>query len=370
MLDSEIYELSADILSGITGDLNDVRYSELGGSLSLQWDSRKAFSAYALSRGSIDDPPNHCIVFHYEFVRQLWRDAENFCAFIKSIPSGSDVDLIYSSFNDKEKLPSCFSDEEHVRNLFVGALTWVYFHELGHLNQEHGYIRQANGGASYQGYSEVHELNAAGRRSLTEREIIVSHVTELAADYEATNLYCYELVRHIKAIAGEHEVDEVFRGLLYLMICGLSIVFYRFNGSAPPVLSPIPKDSHPDPLTRLELNIPHLFEMLDIPVFRQLGGYQLDRRELVSIASKATLSVSLFWSGTEGSGQAFDSDFLIKGVFSRIEIIKYLQPIIACWEELLPSIKKIRRHDIPLGLMTFTPDAKERISKEIVWGKG
>ena len=54
------------------------------------------------------------------------------------------------------------------------------------------------------------------------REALVSHVTELAADFEATNLYVRELLRHVNDpgfVEGE-ERTEVLSGLIYLAVAG------------------------------------------------------------------------------------------------------------------------------------------------------
>ena len=372
MEDREVYELAHNLIGTLTRELNSGIYTQLGGELSIRWDASPIFGAYASSRGAIDQPPQHCITIHYEFVRQMWRDAEEFCQFLNSIPTGSDVDKLYDFYGDRAKLPSCFSEEEQVRNLFAAALTWVYFHEMGHLMQQHGYIRARHGANHGQQSSDVHEFDASGREPLSGRAAVVSHVTELAADFEATNFYLSELIRHISDpnFVSDEKKGEVFSGLVYLMICGLSIVFYRFNGSVPPVLSTTPQGSHPDPLTRLEINMPHIFEMLDIPALRRHIGHTLDRKDLVFLSGKAGLSVALYWSMTKTVEKRFDNRFLIKGILSRPEVLHYLRPIVESWDELLPEVEAIRRFGNSFGLLTFTDQFRERINKVIPWGKG
>jgi len=372
MEDREIYELADELLGTLTRELGSGIYAQLGGELSIRWDPLPVFGAYASSRGAIDEPPQHCITIHYAFVRQMWRDAENFCQFLNSIPAGSGVDKLYDFYGDRAKLPSCFSEEEQIRNLFAAALTWVYFHEVGHLMQEHGYIRALHGLNHSQQSSDVHEFDASGKEPLSGRAAVVSHVTELAADFEATYFYVTELIRHImdpEFVSAEKRA-EVFSGLVYLMICALSIVFYRFNGSVPPVLSTTPQGSHPDPLTRLEINVPHIFETLDIPALRQHIGHTLDRRDLVHLSGKAGLSVALYWSMTKTVEKRFDDRFLIRGILSRPEVLQYLQPIAESWDEILPEIKTIRRFGHSLGLLTFAKQFRERIDKVIPWGEG
>jgi hypothetical protein len=356
----------------LTRELGSGIYAQLGGELSLAWDDSHIFGAYASSRGTVDEPPQHCITIHYAFVIQVWRDAENFCQFLNSIPAGSDVDKLYDVYGDRTKLPKCFTEEEQIKNLFIAALTWVYFHELGHLMQEHGYIRSLFGVDDSQQSNDIHEFNSSEKETLFGRNAVVSHVTELAADFEATYFHLSELIRHIMDpdFVSAESRGEVFGGLVYLMICALSIVFYRFNGLAPPVFSAIPQGSHPDPLVRLEINLPHIFEMLDLPAYRQHIGHILDRKDLVLLSGKAALSVALYWTMKKTSEKRVDDRYMIKGLLSRPEVLHYLQPIVKAWDEILPAVKQVRRFGHPFGLLVFTEQFRDRINKVIPWGDG
>lgn len=372
MEDIEIYELGCNVLSTLNRELGEWVYAEIKGELAIQWGYDPIFGAYASSLGSIDQPPQHCVTIRFEFIRQMWRDAEDFCNFLNAIPAGSDTDRLYDPFGDSAKLPSCFSKEEQIKNLFMAALTWVYFHEIGHLMQEHGDIRARHGAIDKQKSSEVHEFNAYGKNALTGHAAVVSHTTELAADFEATNFYLMELFRHISdpEFVRQENRAEVFSGLLYLMICGLSIVFYRFNGTLPLAPSTFPEGSHPAPLIRLEINIPHIFEILSAPQMGEFMGHNLDRKQLVLLSQKAALSVALYWSMTKTDERKFDDRFLIRGPLSDSAVLQYLAHIVKCWDELLPEILAIRRFGSPLGLLTFTDEFRERITKNIIWGEG
>ncbi|MBK9160276.1 MAG: hypothetical protein IPM27_01680 [Nitrosomonadales bacterium] len=372
MEDIEIYELGCNVLSTLNRELGEGIYAEVKGELAIQWGYDPIFGAYASSCGSIDQPPQHCVTIRFEFIRQMWRDAENFCDFLNAIPAGSDTDRLYDFYGDSAKLPSCFSKEEQIKNLFMAALTWVYFHEIGHLMQEHGVIRARHGAIDDQKSSEVHEFNAYGNNALTGHAAVVSHTTELAADFEATNFYLMELFRHISdpRFVRQENRAEVFSGLLYLMICGLSIVFYRFNGAFPLAPSTFPEGSHPSPLTRLEINIPHIFEILSAPQMGEFMGHNLDRKQLVQLSQKAALSVALYWSMTNTDERKFDDRFLIRGLLSNLADLQYLTHIVKCWDELLPEILAIRRFGSTLGLLTFTDEFRERITKNVIWGEG
>lgn len=372
MEDIEIYELARMVLGNITRDLNKSTYAKLGGELTITWDVRKKFGAFASTLSEAGEPPKHRITIHYELVRQVWRDAEDLCKFLRSIPKDSDVDKLYDFYGDRIKLPQCFYDEELVRNMFVAAITWVYFHEIGHLMQEHGVIRaefsEVHGGAAQS--TDVHDFEASHDTPLVGRDALVSHTTELAADFEATNIYVSELIRHVTdpGFVNDQKRTEVLSGLIYLMVCGLSLLFFRFNGKQPILPTAVIKGSHPNPLVRLEINVPQIFEGLDF--IGKAVNLGLDRKKLVFLCGKAALSSTLYWSMTKSEKHEFDDRFLLKGLLTNPVVLQYLQPIVACWDEMLPRVKEIRRFGSPLGLMTFTDLFRARIADVITWGTG
>ena len=372
MKDIDIYNLANQVLGDITHDLNESRYAELGGELTITWCTEKKFGAYASSLGEAGKPPKHRVTMYYELARQVWRDAEELCKFLRSIPQDSGVDKLYDFYGDRVKLPKCFNDEELVNNLFVAAITWVYFHEIGHLMQEHGVIRDEfrEGHSGAVKIADVYDFEASNHKRLYGPEALVSHVTELAADFEATTLYVFELLRHINDsdFVEDEARTEVLSSLIYLMVCGLSLLFFRFNGSQPILPTAVIEGSHPNPLIRLEFNVPQIFESLDM--IGKVLDHGLDRKQLVLLCGKAALSATLYWSMTSTEKREFDDRFLLKGLLSNSVVLQYLQPIVACWDEILPRVKEVRHFGSPLGLMTFTDSFKERISSLITWGNG
>jgi hypothetical protein len=364
--DLELFKMAGELLSTLNSELADGIYGSLGGELSLQWDDSPVSLAYASSSGCIDKPPQHSVTIGYAFVRKVWCDSEQFCDFISSMPPNSDFEKLYEPFCDLERLPMCFSSEEQVKNLFIATITWVYFHELGHLMQEHGYIRALHGMGKPQEPNDVHEFDVRSGLQMSGTPAVVSHVTELAADFEATNFCLMELIRHItdSVFVEEENKTKVLSGLVYLMVCGISILFFRFNAAAPLVTSAAPQGSHPDPIIRLEINIPHIFETLSLEAAQAHIGHDLDRKQLVLLCSKAAFSATLYCSMTQNPDYTFDDRFIIKGLLARPAALKYLQAIVKCWDEILPDVKRVRRIKNPLGLLTFSNELRRHIAKE------
>lgn len=373
MEDTEIYELACQVLGTITHELNKGIYAQLGGELSIKWCPDKIYGAFASSPGETDKPPQHCITMYYEFVRQVWRDAEELCNFLRSIPEESGVNKLYDFFDNRIKLPKCFNDEGHVQNMFVAAITWVYFHELGHLMQEHGIIRGEFGAHDIdtKKTTDVHDFEASKDNLIVGREALISHVTELAADFEATNFYVSELLRHVcnPDFIDNRKRTEVSSGLIYLMVCGISLVFFRFNGNQPILPTALVEGSHPNPLVRLEFIVPQLFENLD-GINNILKILDIDRRQLVSLCGKAAFSATLYWSMTKTEEHQLDNRFLLKGLLTNPVVLQYLQPIVESWDEMLPRVKEVRRFGTSHGLMSFTESFRQRIAEVTPWGNG
>lgn len=60
--------------------------------------------------------------------------------------------------------------------------------------------------------------------------------------------------------------------------------------------------------------------------------------------------------------------FLTQGLLSKAEVLRYLQPIVECWDELLPQVKAVWRFRSILSLLKFTDQFRERVKKVTPWG--
>jgi hypothetical protein len=235
--------------------------------------------------------------------------------------------------------------------MFIGALTWVFFHELGHLSQEHGYIRKKYGAQPLD--SRVVDCDSNGSDEMSVREATISHVTELAADVEATQWCSFELIRHFipEGGADEHDLAE-FQANLFLMTAGISCALYRFNGRRSIEPTNIPIGSHPTPIRRLEVCLANIFEKLD------LGGagkriHRLDRKKLVYTCTGAAYSVGFYWLTQLYASDIRPTHFIPKGVLQDPFIGEYWAEIIKTWDEFEPDILKIRRFGSELGILSF-----------------
>jgi len=227
MEDSEVINLAVEVLSSISGDLAKGIYAQLGGSLELAWSIEPRVSAWAEAPGNPNDPPRHRVVICYELALRLYKDIEDYHTFGADALLEEPYKTVFKEFDPKPRLPDHIDRLDSIRNMFIGALTWVFFHEMGHLMQEHGHIRAKFGSQC----SEVliEDCEAVGSRILGPTESLISHVTEFAADVEAVQWCTQELVRHFlpeERPTTAHDLKE-FRGNLFLMTAGISCASYR-----------------------------------------------------------------------------------------------------------------------------------------------
>jgi hypothetical protein len=276
----EIIALSESVLTDHVTNVNESLYSEIGGSLSLQW-TTGSLNAQAESRSDLTKAPEHIIKISYDLLLEIYEMICEYCFFIER---GDESNLFAEMFkNDSQVfdlIPQGYSSDQVRRNMFLGAITWIYFHEFTHLVQEHGTIR-----ARQQDIigSIINEFDiSANDENLVGRKSAIYHLTELAADNGATQICLYEAIRH-SDLAG-HDLED----LLQLIVAGIAIVMYIFNDKKSMTLQDEPKGTHPHPLVRLEHTIPILQERLYAPDTER-------RKNFVYKVNQVTTSVTIFW---------------------------------------------------------------------------
>ena len=348
MTNYEIYDLAGNVISSIANDLQNGIYDKLNGELSIIWSEERSVNAWAESSNDINKPACHKIGFTYELVRQIYRDIESYCKYIEC---NIDNKLFETLFQDDAQplnlLATHFSKEAYTSNMFIGAITWIFFHELGHLNQEHGYIRNVLNGTTI---SSIHECNINTKKLIKGKESAISHVTELAADFEAVHFCILELIRQFK---GDNLKPSIF-----IFMCGISCVLYRFHGANPFIKEEVPIGSHPNPLIRLENMVPQIYEYLSIPALHKVINIELSRESLVKMCQTASTTVGLFWLKINYIKPKISDIFFLMGPLNRPGMISYLSIIIKTWDEIEPTIKTVRRTGTKLGLLNFTEELR------------
>ena len=351
MEDLQIYELSANVLNEITKDLNESIYAPIDGVLALKWSTEPTFNASASSKSGIKDPPEHEICLHYELVRQLYRDIEGFSDFYLQQQTTDWWSTFFNNLDDAPPLFELFTVEQCSHNIFVGALTFVYFHELGHLLQQHGYIRQEIGGNEQ---TRIFESKVAGDAVLRGKQSSVSHVTELCADSYATVKCLYELMRHFDDNKKELKVA------LFMLVCSLSCIFHKFSDEVDCTPSDTPVGSHPNPSIRMELNLPHIYELMDL--IAEPSGHLMNRRDLVHLCSRASDSSSLYQMAKNGLSKPENDYLFIRGLLNREDDKNYLKHIVETWDEIEGMIRESTIDGSELDYLSFSEVFREYVN--------
>lgn len=359
--DLEIYNIAADILNKITqGVRNEFYVKKLGGSLRFSFSEEPRVTAWASSKGDPTLHPDHEVVFSYELVRQLYRQIEGYYGFATStlLEEKEPLTTLLKHLDPRPKLPDHTSKNDVILIMFISAITWVFFHELGHLDQEHGHIRSLFGGKGSK--TLVEDCAADDKETLKGQAAAVSHVTEFAADVHATVFSLLVLKQNFlfREEATEAKRQKDFKDNLYLMVCGMSSVFYLFNGERP--LDPVKETegSHPTPIRRLELCVPNIYERLDLD--GKLHG--MSRKELVHLCVGAAESVGYYWLWPYVNPETIK--YLIGGVLQDPYKTSYWKEIVLAWDKVKPEIENIRRFGDGLSMLSFTDKLRAEIFVE------
>ncbi len=353
MTNIEINELSTEVITSIAEDLRVAYYNKVGGTLTIEWGVEKIINAYAASNSNPESSPNHKIIINYELLCAIYRDIEKYCYYIENnVDSKLFENLCKKDIQPKDLLTNYFSKEAYHRNIFLASITWVFFHELGHLKQEHGYVRSMFNKSVI---TLISECSTNNEGTLEGKASAVSHITEIAADCEAIGLCNLELIKHFK---GENMLHAIF-----LFTSGVSIAIYAFYNKKILMESNVPQGTHPNPLVRLEIMIPQIWEFFSIPQLEEVLKVKLSRKDLVYTCQSAASSAGIFWMKKNELPLDTDSlNNLTQGMYQRPKLITYMKILIETWDEIIPIINlNISKRKIitnKFGLLYFTDESR------------
>jgi len=344
MQESEIYELARSVISTITRDVNDGLYSSLDGSLSVSWGTTEnVFQASATPESKVNEPPVHKITISYALVLRLYRDLEEYYDYIANKSDQQKFDQLFQ--NDPyytQLLPMNIEPEHCIKNMFIGAITWVFFHELAHLLQEHVYVlNQSTNTSQYLAYDEFNTENSI---TLEGKLAAIHHTLEFAADFQAIRTCISELFRHFSS----NELDDS----IGIFVCAISCAIYRLHDPEKLNFYSEIKGSHPPPIVRLEHILPQIWEILDL--LSKAEAIKLNRSELVHLCDRSATTACFFWFKKKSLESDSLKSFIHCGTINRPGGKEYMRKIINTWDEIEPEISKNKRLDDPLALIRFT----------------
>lgn len=328
MTNLEIYEQATNVLTMITADLNDNIYQNMNGELTLLFGTDDVVNAWARDNSIDINRPQHTICINYKLVEVLYKDIEHFCHFYSQYLTDERIDALLPNYTNEPPLFEYFSIEQNCFNMFVGALTFVFFHELGHLLQRHSCLRERFGNNIA---STINESNIDKENKLVGKQATISHITELYADSYAISSCLSEIIRHFKDDKKELKVA------LYQFVCGLSCTFYVFSDGKIHQVTHEPVGSHPSALIRLEFALPKIYELMEL--VDKVVKHEMTREDLVHICGRASFYSLIFQDAKREVGLRNDQAEQIKGLINRKEDKPYLKSIFSAWEEISEPLR-------------------------------
>lgn len=345
---SEISHMASRILELPHSYLQDNVYGPLDGSISLSWLQTPPVEAYAAVRpGSKID---HSICISYSMLSSMWRDSVSFAIYANNFFAIEDVDtakkmmqtyIEYGREVHPEKgfqvLPDGMNASSCARTVFGLGLSWLHKHEASHLLQNHGSIRAKAKGASGEEFKplDVREFAANDpNQPSNEYESWVWHVTELAADYEATagaiqTMRIQKRVTHMKGLASDSRTTWPD---IWLLFVGLTLLFFRFWDDNKKVFKSVATGSHPHPAVRYRMALRSVLGTMNEPGASELLELNIPFDKLVNIASDAFFSVTLFWVERYSVGNGFLQHFLGLATEESPAMLSYFGKIFDVWD--------------------------------------
>tara|TARA_R110001583_G_scaffold125135_1_gene276639 strand:+ start:1060 stop:2115 length:1056 start_codon:yes stop_codon:yes gene_type:complete len=349
MKDHEIIDKAVETLTSISNDIENAFYSKCNFSFNLHWNSNSTPSAKSISHYPIE---SHEIIIHYTLIIDIYREIENL---ISHINSSTDDYIIKDIL--KEKIPedplasNSYTLDQQIYNAFTAAITWIYFHELSHLDQEHAYIRSQHSNHSCNIIDELN-INVSNKDNITNSEIY--HLTELAADRSASIICASELYRHF----GDR--NDEFKAMMKLFYLGISCALYLFSKNNSFSISLPISSTHPIPIIRLEMFLTSVWETFS-PVQEKAPytdiGYE--RIELINIASWVSTATALYFNQKWKVG--FDIKHLVNGTINRENGKEYLKILINTWHLVEPQLKSLQHSKLEHLLLHFSDEYKKMI---------
>lgn len=336
LTDVEIYGLAYDVLMANNDIFNEIYYSKLGGQVRLNWRESEEINASATSYNNVGEPPDHVITINYGLIKQIYIDSNNYVEYLKSGTDSEVFEYLWKNNNHLNQLLEYATEGAIIKYIFIAAITWVYFHELGHLTQEHSLIRGNVIGHAVNDITEYY-VNQSGE--FNDEKSLIWHVTELAADYFATTQCVIDIIK-------QFSIDN-FEVAIRIITSGIAIVLHRFNGNNGYEIETFPTGSHPKPFVRLELLIPIIFERLSMTD-------TIEREHFVKAAGMASTTVSIFWLRRYTEYRKIPEHYMIAGILNRPGILNYLKPIIEKWNGILPTILDKNQLGIEIQIMRFS----------------
>jgi hypothetical protein len=344
LTDLEVVDFAFQVQSHVSELLNKAWYDQSGLTLNIAWSTKTKLGAWASIAPSLESPERHEVVVTYELLHRVYAEAVDFAQFAMTPADGSNPSGMHL-------IPKRFALLEAAEFMFASGLTFVLFHEIAHINQQHGRLRAkyATKDVSQTDISEFESLH--GDEPMRCDLAAIYHATEFAADFEALDW-----------MSGSLRVlceDEGLVDHAYLQCAIVSCIMVLFNGDQPLRLDPEPVGTHPYPLPRMDLWVKCYAERLQL----------LSRSKQLNVKSDEIfkrLSDASFWAlikWLHRSQLPHDPEYagFIKGAIAHPNYDSYMRVVIDMWTREYELAREARKYGSALAVQYYTNEFRAKV---------
>jgi hypothetical protein len=121
-----------------------------------------------------------------------------------------------------------------------------------------------------------------------------------------------------------------------------------------------PVGSHPNPSIRMELNLPRVYELMDLVA--EPSGHLMSRRDLVHLCRRASDTSSLYQLAKNGLNKPDNDYHFIRGLLNREGDRNYLKHIVDTWDDIEGLLKEITIEGSELDYLSFSEVFREYVN--------
>ena len=338
----EIFELASAYAMAIKESLEKAWYDASGVSLSISFSTEPYLDAWAAVRPRNGPPTNHEIVLSYKLVEEIYGAALEYARFAHG-RKGETHPL------GLQMVPESFDMLAAAKFMFESGVIFVIFHELGHINQDHGSIRSGYS-ANHLISTVVNEFSINDGKRLSGDLASIYHATEMAADFEALDWMSTSLAAQFKG------VDFIERA--YLQSAIVSAIMLIFNGDNPPQLDRQPAGSHPYPWLRMDLWAQAYSERTRVLSNSLMIDTATDvRKTFMDAAYLATLS----WMTRYQLTGVYEYERFVSGPMSHENYSEYMRAVVNVWTAEYRHARSARKYGFPFSVPYYTDELRAKV---------
>ena len=338
----ELIDRAVQFAHQIKGDLDSRWYATSEIDLCIRWLETTDIRATASIEPSLDRVDRHVISLSYGLIQELYSIAFEFARFTIGPPEKQGVHL------GVHMLPVKFDLLEAADLMFMGGVLFVIYHEIGHLNQNHGALRLLYGTGKTS--CTIDDFEAVGEEPISGEEAAISHATEFAADAEALDWMATQL----ECFRGSDYLDHA-----YLHCAMVSCIMLLFNGDRPVRLDAEPVGTHPYPVIRMDYWVRQFAER--IVIFSGELQVTEDKPAIVKRLSDAAFVAILSWLTRGQRMDAPDYSDFCKGLSAHPNHASYMKHVINIWSRHDEKAREARRYGGALSVLYFTDEFRKMV---------